>query len=189
MSFSPEFPTVKSYISSLYGLILGRTNSFTVSGNPISVSFSFSISRSSEFFANVFEQNCLLTKRIIVLDHLSRRWHVPISVSWILMSIFSKTSIHLSSSSLFFTLDETPSTTTLLRRLYTAWRVSKYGVFSVCYFPVFGLNTKIYCPKTWKYGPEKSPYLVTFHAVMLVHFIPSYIGTFKLALECFNSVF
>ena len=26
----------------------------------------------------------------------------------------------------------------------TAWKVSKYGVFSGLYFPVFGLNTKIY---------------------------------------------
>ena len=27
---------------------------------------------------------------------------------------------------------------------HTAWKVSKYGVFSVPYFPVFGLNTEIY---------------------------------------------
>ena len=26
----------------------------------------------------------------------------------------------------------------------TAWKVSKYGVFSGPYFPVFSLNTKIY---------------------------------------------
>ena len=31
----------------------------------------------------------------------------------------------------------------------TAWKVSKYGIFSGPYFPVFGLNTE-------KYGPEKS---------------------------------
>ena len=36
--------------------------------------------------------------------------------------------------------------------------VSKYGAFSGPYFPVFGLNTE-------KYGPEKTPYLDTFHAV------------------------
>ena len=35
---------------------------------------------------------------------------------------------------------------------------SKYGVFSGPYFPVFGLNTG-------KYGPEKTPYLDTSHAV------------------------
>ena len=28
--------------------------------------------------------------------------------------------------------------------VYIAWKVSKYGVFSSPYFPVFGLNTKIY---------------------------------------------
>ena len=33
----------------------------------------------------------------------------------------------------------------------TVWRVSKYGVLSGPYFPVF--------------GPEKAPYLGTFHAV------------------------
>ena len=34
---------------------------------------------------------------------------------------------------------------------YTARKVSKYGVFS---------------PNTGKYGPEKPPYLDTFHAVL-----------------------
>ena len=33
----------------------------------------------------------------------------------------------------------------------TAWKVSKYGVFSA--------------PNAGKYGPEKTPYLDTFHAV------------------------
>ena len=41
---------------------------------------------------------------------------------------------------------------------HTAWKVSKYGVFSGLYFPVFR-------PNAGKYGPEKTPYLVTFHAV------------------------
>ena len=36
--------------------------------------------------------------------------------------------------------------------------MSKYGVFSDRYFPVFGLNTE-------KYGPEKTLHLDTFHAV------------------------
>ena len=36
----------------------------------------------------------------------------------------------------------------------------KYGVFSDPYFPAFGLNTE-------KYGPEKTPYLDTFQAVIL----------------------
>ena len=29
-------------------------------------------------------------------------------------------------------------------KICTAWKVSKYGVISVPYFPVFGLNTEIY---------------------------------------------
>ena len=35
----------------------------------------------------------------------------------------------------------------------------KYGVFSGPYFPVFGLNTR-------KDGPENTPYLDTFQAVL-----------------------
>ena len=34
----------------------------------------------------------------------------------------------------------------------------KHGNLSGPYFPVFGLNTE-------KYGPEKTPYLDTFHTV------------------------
>ena len=40
----------------------------------------------------------------------------------------------------------------------TAWKVSKYGVISGPYFPVFN-------PSTGKYEPEITPYLDTFHAV------------------------
>ena len=57
--------------------------------------------------------------------------------------------------------------------------MSKYGVISGQYFPVFGLNTERYrisphseipslsavSPNTGKYGPEITPYLDTFHAV------------------------
>ena len=40
----------------------------------------------------------------------------------------------------------------------TGKEISKYGFFFPgLYLPVFGLNTE-------KYGPEKSPYLDTFHA-------------------------
>ena len=39
--------------------------------------------------------------------------------------------------------------------------VSKYGVVSGLYFPVFGLNTE-------KDGPEITPYLDAFHAVMII---------------------
>ena len=40
----------------------------------------------------------------------------------------------------------------------TAWKVSKYGVFSASYFLVFS-------PNIGKYKPEKTPYLHTFQAV------------------------
>ena len=43
---------------------------------------------------------------------------------------------------------------------YTAWKVSKYGVISGRYFPLFS-------PQTGKYGLEISPYLDTFHEVII----------------------
>ena len=46
----------------------------------------------------------------------------------------------------------------IILELITAWKVSKYGVISGPYFPVFELNTG-------KYGPEITPYFDTFHAV------------------------
>ena len=54
---------------------------------------------------------------------------------------------------------------------YTAWKVSKYGVFSGPYFPTFGLNRgtpylSVFSPNPGKYGPEKISYLDTFHAVL-----------------------
>ena len=42
---------------------------------------------------------------------------------------------------------------------YTVCKVSKYGVFSSPHFPVLS-------PNTGKFGPERSPYLGTFHAVI-----------------------
>ena len=44
----------------------------------------------------------------------------------------------------------------------TAWNVSTCGVFPSLYFPVFS-------PNTGKYGPEKTPYLDTFHVVSRTH--------------------
>ena len=44
----------------------------------------------------------------------------------------------------------------------TVWKVSKYRVLSGPYFPALGLNTEIYLEN---YGPEKTPYLDTFHTV------------------------
>ena len=48
--------------------------------------------------------------------------------------------------------------------------MSKYGVLSGPYFPAFRLNTKrsylsVFSPNAGKYGPEKTPYLDTFHTV------------------------
>ena len=45
--------------------------------------------------------------------------------------------------------------------MYTAWKLSNYGVFFGLYFLVFGLSTE-------KYGPEKTPYLDTFHEVVSI---------------------
>ena len=46
----------------------------------------------------------------------------------------------------------------ILPTYVTAWNVSKYGVISGPYFPVFS-------PNTGKYGPEIALYLDPFHAV------------------------
>ena len=46
----------------------------------------------------------------------------------------------------------------LTLKLDTAWKLSKYGIFSGPYFPVF-------IPNTRKYGPEQTPCLDTFHPV------------------------
>ena len=43
---------------------------------------------------------------------------------------------------------------------YTAWKVSKKGVISGLYFPVFSTNTG-------KYGREITPYLDIFHVVLV----------------------
>ena len=42
---------------------------------------------------------------------------------------------------------------------YTAWKVSKHGVISGLYFPVFSRNTGTH-------GPEITLYLETVHAVL-----------------------
>ena len=59
---------------------------------------------------------------------------------------------------------------------YTAWKVSKYGVFSGLYFTVFGLNTEIYevSPNKGSYGLEKTLYLDTFHTVLFIMVNPFY---------------
>ena len=49
--------------------------------------------------------------------------------------------------------------------------MSKYGAFSGPYFSAFGLNTEylsVFSVNAGKYGPEKTPYLDTFHVVLVV---------------------
>ena len=53
----------------------------------------------------------------------------------------------------------------IITLMITAWKVSKYGVFSGSCFPVFAVNAYLVQPNTGKYGPEKTPCLDTFHAV------------------------
>ena len=45
---------------------------------------------------------------------------------------------------------------------HTLWKVSKCRVLSGLYFPIFS-------PNTGKYGPEKTPYLNTFHTVTTIY--------------------
>ena len=55
--------------------------------------------------------------------------------------------------------------------VFPAGKVSNYGVFSGPYFPAIRLNTeryKVLSPSAEKYGPEKTPYLDTFHAVCVL---------------------
>ena len=60
------------------------------------------------------------------------------------------------------------------------WKVSKYGVFSGPYCPVFGLNTG-------KCGLEKTPYLDTFHAVSLgVSKVSFYLKYFEILFHMKN---
>ena len=55
---------------------------------------------------------------------------------------------------------------------YTARKMSKYGVFSGAYFPAFGLKQRdtdslsVFSPNAGKYGPEKTPFLGSFYAVL-----------------------
>ena len=57
-----------------------------------------------------------------------------------------------------------------LLRSITAWKVSKYGVFSVPYFPAFRLNTERLRIQSecGKIRTRKTPYFDTFHAVQLL---------------------
>ena len=54
-------------------------------------------------------------------------------------------------------MDRWDTKTPIFNVTYTEQKVSKYGVISGPYFPVFGLNIG-------KYGPEITPYLDIFYA-------------------------
>ena len=56
------------------------------------------------------------------------------------------------------------SSSKIMRDLYTARKVSKYGVFSGPYFAVFN-------PNAGKYGPEKTLYLDAFHVVLELRYM------------------
>ena len=67
------------------------------------------------------------------------------------------------------TLPSVVGHTSMHDKHYTAWKVSKYGVFSGPYFLVFG-------PNTGKCGPEKTPYL---DAVISLTFSHSFLPVFS----------
>ena len=78
----------------------------------------------------------------------------------------------------------------------TAWKVSKHGLFFGPYLPVLWLNTEIYGvnlriqPEYGKYGPERTRYLDTFHAVHMRNFLIERISQDphkKLKWELWNS--
>ena len=78
--------------------------------------------------------------------------------------------------------------TTIIFFIATAWKVSKYGVFSGPYFPAFGLNTERYsvslriAPNAKKYGPEKTSILGHFSCSALL----SLFDYSALLLHCHN---
>ena len=66
-------------------------------------------------------------------------------------------------------------------RAITALKVSKYGVISSPYFPVFN-------PNTGKWGPEITPHLDTFHTVNIkqtAHVFGEYLSLYDWRLDHF----
>ena len=71
----------------------------------------------------------------------------------------------------------------------TARKESKYGVISCPYFSAFGLNTEryeVFSPNAGKYGPEITPYLVTFHAVHVTVSCKKFEGYFFFTVKAFK---
>ena len=78
------------------------------------------------------------------------RWVTYLHLLWVTILRQSSTFFHFTWIPLLITCILTCKDSTvfqdctILVQHYTAWKVSKYGVFSGPYFPVFGLNTEIY---------------------------------------------
>ena len=68
--------------------------------------------------------------------------------------------------------------------------MSNYGVFAGPYCPALGLNNtkhlSVFSPNAGKYGPEKTPYLDSFHAVKSA-LISDYENIFAYWEECEQS--
>ena len=102
----------------------------------------------------IFNSNVLMFLlwrcRVLVWKFLQRKWKevVFFVVQVVLVLAFKLSSI------LINTLSDTN----------TAWKVSKYGVFFILYFPVFGTNTEIYGANL--YSVRKSPYSVRIYENM-----------------------
>ena len=69
--------------------------------------------------------------------------------------------------------------------VYTAWELSKHGVFSSLHFPVFGLNKETYRVnlRIQKYGLEKTLHLDNFHAVLVVDFFLVFMFRYSIKLK------
>ena len=72
-----------------------------------------------------------------------------------------KNTVYWDRDSRSVTYDQKPEATAseMPAQMYNMWKVSKYGIFSGLYFPLFISNTG-------KYGLEKTPYLHIFHIVV-----------------------
>ena len=120
----------------------------------------------------MFEKNCYLDGIvdrskiiknwfIIFLLFLGVAFNVPSQCSFPKLKIHSKNYCAITFAGLCFYLHQVKKYIRFLKFSFTAWKVSKYRVFSVPYFPRFGLKF------LGKYGPEITPYLDIFHVMFL----------------------
>ena len=114
--------------------------------------------------------------RLRIVNDLLLHYHC-ICCLWILFSLFFLSSFFFRNSlrNLFISQTLLVSLKVWFRISFiiTAEKCPNTEIFSGPYLPVFGPNTEIYgiyyetvfSPNTGKYGPEKTPYLDTFHAM------------------------